>query len=145
MYWPIDNKSCGQDSGLASIKNLEIPIEFDKNISIEESKICDVSYFSNIVQGHNVRERPRVDKIKSAPDCRPKKSSEMSLMSIYPSIQASIHSNGSQVKCTSLCEKMILIVDDDYFNLIALQSIVSTFGIEAEIANTGADAVRIYQ
>ncbi len=69
----------------------------------------------------------------------------MSLMSIYQSIQASIHSNGSQIKCTSLCEKKILIVDDDYFNLIALQNIVNTFGIEAEIANTGADAVRIYQ
>lgn len=40
---------------------------------------------------------------------------------------------------------MILIVDDDYFNLIALQDIVRNFGTEAEIANTGADAVRIYQ
>ncbi len=83
MYWPIDNKSCGQDSGLASIKNLEIPIEFDKNISIKESKICDVSYFSNIVQGHNVRERPRVDVFKSAPIRRPKNSSESIVTPIY--------------------------------------------------------------
>lgn len=49
MYWPLDNISCGQDSEFASIKNLEIPIEFDKNVSIEESIICGVSYFSNIV------------------------------------------------------------------------------------------------
>lgn len=145
MYWPIDNISCGQNSGFASIKNLEIPNEFDKNVSIEESKICDVSYFSNIVEGHNVRERPRVDVFKSALNIRPKISSEMIVVPIYHSNEVSIHSNGSQVKCTSLCEKMILIVDDDYFNLIVLQNIVSTFGIEAEIANTGADAVRIYQ
>ena len=64
---------------------------------------------------------------------------------LIPSNQESVHSNRSQTKCTSLCEKRILIVDDDYFNLIALQNIVSTFGIETEMANTGADAVRIYQ
>ena len=64
---------------------------------------------------------------------------------LIPSVEESFHSNSSQTICTSLCDKRILIVDDDYFNLIALQNIVRTFGIETEIANTGADAVRIFQ